>query len=374
MQAPEPEHCVLLEDLAAVRSFWVAPWALEPHVAIGQAPPVAHDTPWQALCAQHRLVPWAQLQAYDMRRQLRRAQLEDTMYLYVALWLGHLHFTPTMVFGEKRLRWPRWCRRPSHITLAYLPHRQAISLHELRARMEEAITDWLGGRANPLRRPALTSLNWSRQVYLDEYGGDEEGFLWQRVPIRQFDPEELVLLARHGRVRLCRRDTSDAPEEDGQTIEEQLLSLAEKDYRKVESLRRLELETTSWFEGTRMDDAMVHASFLPGLPGHFRRDSEILGLCRYLRRVVESSCSLPPLRKRTARMKVANDFELHSYWHVDDSPLGKVVPTWDCGWGYRAALEYAEVRCAPPALEWQPPADAPRSMHSFASLAAATMK
>ena len=182
------------------------------------------------------------------------------------------------------------------------------------------------------------------------------------------------MLARHGRVRLCRRDTSDAPEEDGQTIEEQLLSLAEKDYRKVESLRRLELETTSWFEGTRMDDAMVHASFLPGLPGQFRRDSEILSLCRYLRRVVESSCSLPPLRKRTARMKVANDFELHSYWHVDDSPLGKVVPTWDCGWGYRAALEYAEVRCAPPALEWLPPADAPRSMHSFASLAAATMK
>ena len=147
MQAPEPEHCVLLEDLAAVRSFWVAPWALEPHVAIGHAPPVAHDTPWQALCAQHRLVPWAQLQAYDMRRQLRRAQLEDTMYLYVALWLGHLHFTPTMVFGEKRLRWPRWCRRPSHITPAYLRHRQAISLHELRARMAEAITDWLGGRA-----------------------------------------------------------------------------------------------------------------------------------------------------------------------------------------------------------------------------------
>ena len=122
MQAPEPEHCVLLEDLAAVRSFWVAPWALEPHVAIGQAPPAAHGTPWQVLCAQHRLVPWAQLQAYDMRRQLRRAQLEDTMYLYVALWLGHLHFTPTMVFGERRLRWPRCrCRRPSHITLIARP-------------------------------------------------------------------------------------------------------------------------------------------------------------------------------------------------------------------------------------------------------------
>ena len=26
-------------------------------------------------------------------------------------------------------------------------HRQAISLHELRARMADAITDWLGGRA-----------------------------------------------------------------------------------------------------------------------------------------------------------------------------------------------------------------------------------
>ena len=159
-----------------------------------------------------------------------------------------------------------------------------------------------------------------------------------------------------------------------------------------------------------MDDAMVHASFLPGLPGHSRRDSEILSLCRYLRRVVESSCSLPPLRKRTARMKVANDFELHSYWHVDDSTLCQVVPTWDCGWSWwhwntsttawrrregrqegrqegqeegqerqegrheEQASEDAEVRCAPPALEWLPPADAPRSMHSFASLAAATMK
>ena len=125
-------------------------------------------------------------------------------------------------------------------------HRQAISLHELRARMADAITDWLGGRANPLRRPALTSLNWSRQVYLDEYGGDEEGFLWQRVPIRQFDPEELVLLARHGRVRLC-SDTSDAPEEDGQTIEEQLLNLAGKGCAAWSCM-----ETTTWLEGTRM--------------------------------------------------------------------------------------------------------------------------
>ena len=39
MQAPEPEHCVLLEDLAAVRSFWVAPWALEPYVATAKPHP-----------------------------------------------------------------------------------------------------------------------------------------------------------------------------------------------------------------------------------------------------------------------------------------------------------------------------------------------
>ena len=180
----------------------------------------------------------------------------------------------------------------------------------------------------------------------DEYGGDEDGFLWQRVPIEQFDPEELVLVARHGRVRLC-SDTSDAHEEDGQTIEEQLLSLAEKDYGNVESL---ELETTSWFDGTRMDD-----------------------------------------------------FELHSYWHVDDSTLCQVVPTWDCGWSWwhwntsttawrrregrqegrqegqeegqerqegrheEQASEDAEVRCAPPAL-------APRSMHSFGSLVTFAVK
>ena len=100
---------VPVDKHGVVRIPVVHPWALEPYVAIGQAPPAAHETPWQVLCA------------HGLSCKLTRGS-SGARSFFCPVAIGHLHFTPTMVFGERRLLWPRCrCRRPSHITLIARP-------------------------------------------------------------------------------------------------------------------------------------------------------------------------------------------------------------------------------------------------------------
>ena len=357
---------VLLQDLAAVRSFWIQPDQLQPWVSLGTTTNRAEwDIPWITLCGTHRLQEELRV---NVRRQLSGLVLAETAYLYIALWLGRLHFVPMKVFGKAGWGWQRVCQDDSHVTLAYLPPCQAISIATLRGRLQEAIDDWLRLRSRPYERPSTMTLNWSRSLYLDCKGGelDSEGWFWDRAHIRDFSPEQLVGLARDGRIHIANstEDEIEGP------LEDVLLDLQEKDHRRVCGFSRFEDECASWFVGTDMSQTFVEASFLAGPFGHMRPHCELLNLCRYLRRVVESSCSLPPLRNRGPRCKLATDTEMHAAFTTEVTPRGPIVRTWDANWGCAQRVSYSEARLAPPVKQWQPcPDTAPRTMHSFASQA-----
>ena len=102
---------VLLQDLAAVRSFWIQPDQLQPWVSLGTTTNRAEwDIPWITLCGTHRLQGELRV---NVRRQLSGLALAETAYLYIALWLGRLHFVPMKVFGKAGWCWQRVCQSDS---------------------------------------------------------------------------------------------------------------------------------------------------------------------------------------------------------------------------------------------------------------------
>ena len=114
-----------------VRIPVVHPWALEPYVAIGQAPPAAHETPWQVLCA------------HGLSCKLTRGSSGARSFF---LPCGY-RAPPLHADHGFRGAAPAVAALQVPSAEPHYAHRQAISLHELRARMADAITDWLGGRA-----------------------------------------------------------------------------------------------------------------------------------------------------------------------------------------------------------------------------------